>query len=136
MRLIAHRGNFCGRIKGEENKPEYILSAIREGYDAEVDVWLQDGIYLGHDYPEYECDLDFLLKNHSRLWIHCKNIHALNHLSEIPSLNVFWHEKDAYTLTSQGFIWTYPHQKVCDKSVIVAKNSKLPYRISSLTKYP
>ena len=40
------------------------------------------------------------------------------------NLNVFWHENDAYTLTSHGYIWTYPHQKVCEKSVIVAKNSK------------
>lgn len=124
MKLIAHRGNFRGRSKDEENSPDYILYAIQAGFDVEVDVWLQDGIYLGHDGPTYESDINFLLRNHERLWIHCKNIHALNHLSEVRNLNVFWHEEDAYALTSHGYIWTYPHQRVCEKSVIVAPNAK------------
>ena len=124
MKLIAHRGNTNGRNKLEENSPDYIKDAIKKGYDVEIDAWLMDGIYLGHDTPEYETDIDFLLRYHNKLWIHCKNIQALSTLSEITNLNVFWHEKDAYTLTSQGFVWTYPHQKVCEKSVIVARSAK------------
>lgn len=124
MKLIAHRGNTNGRKKELENSPKYIEKAIKSGFDAEVDVWLMDGIYLGHDKPQYETEIDFLLQYHKSLWIHCKNITALSLLSTIENLNVFWHEKDAYTLTSRGFIWTYPHQKVCEKSVIVAPSAK------------
>jgi hypothetical protein len=124
MKLIAHRGNTKGRRKELENSPEYIEKAIRSGFDAEVDVWLMDGIYLGHDEPQYETEIDFLLQHHKSLWIHCKNIAALSILSAVSNLNVFWHEKDSYTLTSKGFIWTYPHQKVCENSVIVAPNAK------------
>ena len=61
MKLIAHRGNTNGRNKLEENSPDYIKDAIKKGYDVEIDAWLMDGIYLGHDNPEYETDIDFLL---------------------------------------------------------------------------
>ena len=124
MKLIAHRGNINGRNKNEENKPSYIKKALDQGFDAEVDVWLMDGIYFGHDEPQYESDMDFLLNNHEKLWIHCKNLSALNSLSEFFNLNVFWHEDDKFTLTSQGFIWTYPHNPICPKSVVVCKDSK------------
>lgn len=124
MKLIAHRGNTNGRNKREENKPDYIKKALSQGFDVEVDVWLMDGIYFGHDEPQYECDMDFLLNNHEKLWIHCKNLSALNSLSDFFNLNVFWHEEDKFTLTSQGFIWTYPHNTICSKSVIVCSDSK------------
>tara|TARA_B100000941_G_C28483730_1_gene543730 strand:- start:456 stop:878 length:423 start_codon:yes stop_codon:yes gene_type:complete len=124
MKLIAHRGNINGRNKSEENKPSYIKQALDQGFDVEVDVWLMDGIYFGHDAPQYESDMDFLLNNHERLWIHCKNLSALNNLSDFFNLNVFWHEQDKFTLTSQGFIWTYPHNPICSKSVVVCKDSK------------
>tara|TARA_Y100000590_G_scaffold143436_1_gene164718 strand:+ start:87047 stop:87469 length:423 start_codon:yes stop_codon:yes gene_type:complete len=124
MKLIAHRGNIDGKNAKDENSPDYLERAFKRGYDAEVDVWALDGIYFGHDEPQYESDVDFLLRNHQHLWIHCKNIEALSLLSNIVNLNVFWHENDAYTLTSKGYIWTYPHQKVCEKSVIVSSNAK------------
>jgi len=124
MKLIAHRGNINGRKKESENKPDYIKNAIDKGFDAEVDVWLMDGIYFGHDKPQYECDIDFLLKYHTSLWIHCKNLSALSALSDFINLNVFWHENDKHTLTSQGIIWTYPHNPVTNKSVIVCPSAK------------
>ena len=124
MKLIAHRGNFDGKNKKLENEPDYIKRALRKGFDAEVDVWFMDGLYFGHDKPQYESDIDFLLEHHKNLWIHCKNLSALSTLSEIYNLNVFWHEKDQYALTSHGFIWTYPHQPICNKSVIVCNTSK------------
>jgi hypothetical protein len=124
MKLIAHRGNIFGRERCNENQPDYIANAIKQGYDAEIDIWYQDGFYLGHDRPEHEVDLDFILERHRSLWIHCKNIESLETLSSIKNLNVFWHENDSYTLTSQGFIWTYPHKKICSKSVIVASSAK------------
>jgi hypothetical protein len=124
MKLIAHRGNISGREKNNENQPDYISNCIQKGYEAEIDVWHQDGFYLGHDEAQYEVDLDFLLEKHKSIWVHCKNIEALEMLSSIKQLNVFWHEKDSYALTSHGFIWTYPHKKICSKSVIVASNAK------------
>lgn len=124
MKLIAHRGNISGRQINYENQPDYIESSIRKGFDAEIDVWFQDGLYSGHDYPEFEMDFDFLLEFHKSLWVHCKNIEALETLSSIQQLNVFWHQEDDYTLTSKGFIWTYPHKKICKKSVIVCDTSQ------------
>ena len=95
---------FVNDRKEKENQPDYISQAIQAGFDAEIDIWYQDGLYLGHDNPEYEIDLDFLFMLHDKLWIHCKNIQALSFLSEIKEFNTFWHEKDSYALTSKGFI--------------------------------
>ena len=54
MRLIAHRGNFQGINKEQENSPEYLIEAIRNGYDVEVDTWVVDNVfYFGHDEPQY-----------------------------------------------------------------------------------
>ena len=124
MKLIAHRGNYQCKNPSKENQPDYISQAIQAGFDAEIDIWYQDGLYLGHDNPEYEIDLDFLFMLHDKLWIHCKNIQALSFLSEIKEFNTFWHEKDSYALTSKGFIWTFPHCKVCEKSVVITENAR------------
>lgn len=37
---IAHRGNTRGPKPEKENQPEYILQAIHEGFDVEIDVWM------------------------------------------------------------------------------------------------
>ena len=31
----------------------------------------------------------------------------------------FWHEEDDYTITSKGFIWTYPGKKLFSNSICV-----------------
>jgi hypothetical protein len=117
---IAHRGNTSGPSK-LENSPEYIQAALDAGYDAEVDVWvINDKFYLGHDSPEYSVDYDWLEARISSLWIHCKNLDALQTFSECEDLfNFFWHQEDDFTLTSWGFIWTYPGKDVRENSVIV-----------------
>ena len=115
MKLIAHRGLFNGPDKARENRPEQIDLAISKGFDAEVDVWfhVDTGFMTGHDFPQYHVTLDWL--NQSELWIHAKNLDALYLLSQgksdplqQPIRNVFWHENDQHTLTSKGYIWTYP----------------------------
>ena len=121
MRLIAHRGNSKGRNTTLENHPDYIEEALRRGFDCEVDVWAQGKMWLGHDLPEWECRMSFLFEHSDKLWIHCKNLEALEILSSFKRLNVFWHQKDDFTLTSKGFIWTYPNKEVCKNSVIVHK---------------
>jgi len=123
MKLIAHRGNTQGRKKHLENHPNYITSAINQGFDVEVDAWITDTLYLGHDKPQYHCPISFLSKYSDKLWIHCKNLKALETLNGIRGLNIFWHQEDDFTLTSKGFIWTYPEKEVSNKSVLVIKDA-------------
>lgn len=123
MKLIAHRGNLTGAQPSHENHPDYINEAIVNGFDAEIDVWIKKGLYLGHDEPQYKCSISFLLTHAAKLWIHCKNLRALETLIDIPDLNIFWHQEDNFTLTSKGFIWTYPHQAIGPRSVLVVDNA-------------
>ena len=47
MFKIAHRGNLKGPNQRFENEPSYIIEALKEGFDVEVDVWLlKDKLYL------------------------------------------------------------------------------------------
>lgn len=109
MIYIAHRGNTNGPRPELENSPDYIDTAISQGFHVEVDVWWNDGqLYLGHDEPQYKIGLQFLLKRAKVLWIHCKNLEALDALLNYKSLNLFVHDKDMATLTSHNYIWTYP----------------------------
>lgn len=121
MKLIAHRGNTTGSNPLEENKPEYIEKAISDGYDVEIDLWHQDqSFYLGHDEPQYQITALWLYKNKEYLWIHCKNYDALEKISNSPvDYNFFWHEVDKFTLTSAGYIWTYPGQLSNRNSIVV-----------------
>ena len=57
MRLISHRGNTFGINRNDENHPDYILAALEQGYDCEIDLWLiNNEFYLGHDEPQYLLD--------------------------------------------------------------------------------
>lgn len=106
---IAHRGNLTGANTEKENSPQYIEEAIDRGFHVEVDVWcIKNELYLGHDMPQYRIDELFLLQRHKVLWIHCKNLEALDYLLKHRNLNVFVHDKDMATLTSHNYVWTYP----------------------------
>ena len=64
MKLISHRGNLIGVDTGKENRPSYIKNALRLGYHVEIDVWNLNGTWLlGHDEPQFEIDIDFLMNN-------------------------------------------------------------------------
>jgi hypothetical protein len=118
-RLISHRGNLKGKLPHLENKPEYIMAAIMEGYEVEIDLWVKDKIlFLGHDEPQYKIHEHFL--DNVNFWIHCKNSDALNYCRQYGSnWNYFWHDTDAYTLTSKGYVWAYPGQEIVPNSVVV-----------------
>jgi len=132
VRLISHRGNLSGPLPTEENNPNKINFVIQKGYDVEVDVWeINSNLFLGHDVHEYPINLDWLLNNKNNLWIHCKNIHALTKLSE-QNLNVFWHQEDDFTLTSFGYIWTYPGKSLTSKSIAVMPESSGVWSIDDL----
>lgn len=121
MIKIAHRGNLSGPNSSSENNPVDIVSAISRGFNVEVDIWMnEEGIYLGHDHQEYKIDEQFIEDIKEDTWFHCKNIEALGFFSNnMPDAKYFWHENDSYTLTSNGYIWTYPGKTVTNKSIIV-----------------
>ncbi len=116
MIFISHRGNINGKIKKLENNPDYIRSAIKKGFDVEIDVWFKNGFYLGHDKPQFKVSKKFL--ENKKLWCHAKNQDALANLQKIKT-KYFWHQEDHYTLTSNGYIWTYPGKKLSKKSICV-----------------
>jgi sulfite reductase alpha subunit-like flavoprotein len=117
--FIAHRGNLTGANVERENSPDYIIEAIDAGFDCEVDVRRIEGVlYLGHDSPRYIIELEWLLQNAHKLWIHCKNFQALNYLKRFSSLNVFYHQNDDFVLTSKNNIWSYPFSEKTSKHTI------------------
>lgn len=116
MILIAHRGNTEGP-SAMENNPLYVIDAMEKGFDTEIDVWHIDGrFYLGHDLPTYAVKPDFF---RTGMWAHAKNLEALYALRELGTCEYFWHENDKFTLTSSGFIWTFPGQPLSNRSVMV-----------------
>ena len=120
MMLIAHRGNLVGPDLSRENHPDYIKQALDLGYHVEIDVWsVCDTFALGHDGPQYEIDLNFLKDRESVLWCHAKNIQALSELIKYKDINCFWHQDDDVTLTSKGFLWTYPGKELTNNSICV-----------------
>ena len=124
MRYISHRGNIEGRVIESENHPEYIHYAIVKGYDVEIDVWWVDSkLWLGHDEPQHEIELDWLIRHSHFIWIHCKNVKSLSYFSEYnrgnDTFNFFWHEEDTVTLTFKGYIWAYPGKQPIEGSIAV-----------------
>lgn len=123
MQIIAHRGNLNGRSY-LENHPDQIDVCIGLGYSVEVDLWcVGEALYLGHDYGNYLVPISYLIERCSSLFIHAKNLPALRKLIG-SGLNYFWHQTDAFTLTSHCDIWTYPGQEVTDESIVVCKSKE------------
>lgn len=120
MLVIAHRGNLAGPNPAEENRPEYIDAALAAGCDAEIDLWVvDDQLFLGHDAAQYPVDLAWLEARYPNLWIHCKNIAALEYMDLAWLFNYFWHENDTLTLTSRRDIWVYPGRQPVRDSIAV-----------------
>jgi hypothetical protein len=97
---------------------------------------MDEKLFLGHDEPEYLINNRFLLK--TGLWIHCKNIDALNYLRNIDSSNpYFFHNTDDVTLTSNGYFWTYPGKQLTQWSIAVMpetasfENIEIAYAVCS-----
>ena len=122
MILISHRGNIEGKDKLSENTPNYIDTAIQLGYDVEVDVWLiRNKLYLGHDFGQYQIDINWLENRSNKLWIHCKNMEALSYFNEYDwknsnQFNYFSHDVDMGVLTSHNYIWS---TNLYDRGILV-----------------
>lgn len=99
------------------------MEALAMGFDVEIDVWYTDSkLWLGHDKPQYEVTLQWINEREEKLWIHCKNIQAIeffNWFRHDNKLNCFWHETDTVTLTSRGYIWAYPGTQPIENSITV-----------------
>jgi hypothetical protein len=128
MKIIAHRGNINGQDIESENSPLHLNNAIQQGFDVEVDVWvISDDIFFGHDGPQYAVNQSYIADIGPRGWFHCKNLGALEYFKDnFNSLNYFWHQEDDFTLTSQGYIWTYPGKNITKNSIVV-----MPERVKS-----
>jgi len=135
MKLISHRGNTNGS-SNLENSPLYIHKAINAGFDVEVDVWyINDRWWLGHDGPQHKIDNIYTEFDNNKIWWHCKNFDALEKLQN-SDLNYFWHQEDHHTLTSKGFIWTYPGKNVGKSNIIVMPELVMPLQqVSTLGCY-
>ena len=117
MIYISHRGNVDGPVKDKENNIDHIQKALNKGFEVEVDVrFNKNKFFLGHDYDQYEIDHNFL--SNKKIWCHAKTNEALFALNEINA-HYFWHQEDDYTITSKGYIWTYPGKKLFSKSICV-----------------
>ena len=121
MLKIAHRGNLYGPDPEKENTLEAIFHALSLGYDVEIDIWVIGGIlYFGHDEPTHIVDAFVLEKVGNHGWFHCKNLGALQFFKECGNdYNFFWHQEDDYTITSNGYIWTYPGKETTPYSILV-----------------
>lgn len=120
MILISHRGNINGKNIPQENNPAYIDEALREGFDCEIDIrYIKDDFYLGHDISEHIIKKSWLILRIDKLWLHCKNIQAVEYFKEYKKANFFWHENDTLTITSQGYLWVYPGKQPVKNSIAV-----------------
>ena len=123
MIYISHRGNLAGTDIGYENNPSQIKTALSKGFDCEIDVWFTNNhFFLGHDEPCYAIKEGFL--ENQKLWCHAKNLAALEKMLANKLIHCFWHDQDDHTITSKGYIWTFPGKPVTKQSVIVDLNPK------------
>jgi hypothetical protein len=120
MKLISHRGNLTG-INQNENRFDAIINACSLGFDVEIDLrFVDNNWWLGHDSPDHwlENGLNDIVHLKDKLWVHCKNFAALEKLKG-TDFNYFWHQEDDHTITSKGFIWTYPGKDQGKTNVLV-----------------
>ena len=126
-KIIAHRGQINGPNKSQENCPEQILSNIKNYPKIinEIDVWINQSIYLGHDFPKHKVGLDFLMENTQNLILHIKNIEfaSIESFKNIELISnhchTFCHEEDDFTLTSEKWIWLHPRNGIKENCIIV-----------------
>ena len=130
MILISHRGNLNGVIVERENSIDYVEEALSQGFDVEIDVWDIFGSYfLGHDEPKYLVKKDFLKID--GLWCHAKNIQGLYSMLE-DNIHCFWHQEDDVTLTSKGYMWTYPGKELTMNSIAVLPEEEIEVEVTGI----
>lgn len=126
MKIISHRGVLDGPNSLIENQPSQIDYAIDCNFEVEIDLWkINDKFYLGHDGPNLIMPHKWLESRSDKLWIHCKNIAALDFFAKNNlNYNYFFHEKDHVVLTSKNYLWVFPNKEYTENSILVALSKK------------
>jgi len=131
MIYISHRGNLFGKEYEKENSILNIEKCLDLNFDVEIDIWyINKSFYLGHDFPKYKIEEKYL--TNPNLWCHAKNFDALFFMTKNTNIHCFWHETDAYTITSKGIIWAYPGSILNEKTVCVLPELRNTYSIEQL----
>lgn len=123
MILISHRGNISGQNGFTENTHEVIKKALSLGYYVEVDVRYDHsrGFYFNHDEmdtPNIRENKYFAHFDTERMIYHAKDLKSLEMLKE-RGYHYFFHDKEEYTITSQGWIWANIGSKLSSETVCV-----------------
>lgn len=126
MIYLSHRGNLNGPDPKRENNPEAVKEVLKLGFQCEVDVWFSNGsFWLGHDRPQHQVDRSFLSDH--KLWCHAKDLATLHEMKSRGHLmHSFFHQNDDATLTSQGWIWTFPGKPLVSLRSICVLPEKFP----------
>jgi hypothetical protein len=134
MKLISHRGNLKGPIPSKENRPSYIDSAIKLGYEVEVDIRYVNGeFYLGHDTPDYKIPISWILLRMDYLWFHCKDIESAHELKKLNiSIKFFCHSNDPYVITSTGNLWVHDLNITLNDNCIIPLLNKTEIETNSI----
>lgn len=119
MLLISHRGNVDKIDLERENSQLYIDEAINRGYYAEIDLRIiNNKLMLGHDYGQFETNLEWLSHRRDKLFVHCKNVEALK-FCIINKLIFFYHAIENHTpIVNSSLIWTHNLNETTDMSII------------------
>ena len=56
----AYRGNTEGPDLENENSLTAVENSINKGFDCEVDLWVSDEKFFGHDKPQFLVEMKFL----------------------------------------------------------------------------
>jgi hypothetical protein len=133
---ISHRGNINGKNLNSENNPDYVDTTIQLSYHVEIDVWkIKNKLYLGHDEPQYNILLNWLIERSNRLWIHCKNEDSLFYLYDFKELNVFYHTNDEFTFSSKNIILINPYFNTKYKNGILMMPEYTKYSLNEIFKF-
>jgi hypothetical protein len=121
MKLISHRGNYSGVYPERENKPSYIDTTLSMGYDVEVDIRYINGVfYLGHDTPDTEISIQWILSRKDKIWFHCKDLYSAQKFFEMKcGIKYFCHSSDSFVLTSTNHIWVHDLSLELNNSCII-----------------
>lgn len=121
--FLCHRGNLESKFVPDENRPDLLDRRISEAYGVELDLWCSDDKYwLGHDEPQYEVSFDWLMKDLSKKYIHCKDGETFEHMllrcgREGYRPHLFYHTKEDYALTTRGHVIVHPGIYLLDGSI-------------------
>jgi hypothetical protein len=120
MILISHRGNIRGRIESLENDPEYVLKAIKSGFNCLVDLWFDTPIkgdveqfFTGNNEPVYPVDSEFMDTKGILFKVHTDIAFEM--------MQKFWN----HTVFYKSEEFDFPCDKNCETWTIESKDGKI-----------